>query len=137
MERVKRMPRLLLRWFSYKVRSDYRFYQRYFGSYGISALGSKGAAAHALNTVANTGSAFLMGSVREAPVIRGGRVEVGEVLTVAVVVDHFLLDGLDVLDAMRTLRRVLHDPVRLGLPAPGASAASAAVPAPREGAARA
>lgn len=115
-ERVKRSPRWALRWFSYKVRSDHRYYQRFFGSYGLSSLGGKAATAHSLSTVANTGTAFLLGGIQDKPLVRRGELTVGPVLGVAVVADHYLLDGLDVLQAMRTLRRLLRDPARLGLP---------------------
>ncbi len=122
LQRVKRMPRLLLKWFSYKVRSDYRFYQRYFGTYGLSSLAARGTTAHSLNAVANTGSAFLIGGVQDEPVVQDGAVVPGKVLTVAVVVDHYILDGLDVLEAMTTLRRLLEDPRRLGLTVPAGEA---------------
>lgn len=122
-ERVKRLPRLALRWFSYKARSDPAFYARYFGSYGVSALASKGGSAHALNAVSNTGVSFLLGGVHDAPVVRDGALGVGKVLTVATVVDHFLIDGLEVVEAMRTLRRLLADPALLGLTETGADGA--------------
>ena len=116
-ERVKRLPRLALRWFSYKARSDPAFYARYFGSYGLSSLASRGGSAHALDAVSNTGISFLVGGVHEAPIVQEGALAVGKVLTVAAVVDHFLIDGLEVVEAMRTLRRLLADPAQLGLTA--------------------
>lgn len=122
-EQLKRLPRLALRYLSFKVRSDPRVYARYFGSYGLSAIAARGASAHSLHAVANTGASFLIGGVQDRPVVRDGQVVPGRVLTVACVIDHFLLDGLDVLEAMTTLRRALADPTRLGLePAPAASA---------------
>jgi pyruvate/2-oxoglutarate dehydrogenase complex dihydrolipoamide acyltransferase (E2) component len=116
LERLKRLPRLALSWFSWRVRSDHRVYSKYFGTYGVSTLPARGASAHALSTLANTGAAFLCGSVQARPVVKGGVVAAGQVLTIACVADHFLVDGLEVLDAMRTLNRLLSRPERLGLP---------------------
>lgn len=124
LERLKRLPRLALKYFSWRVRSDHRFYSRYFGTYGVSTMPARGASAHALSTLANTGSAFLCGSVQARPVVKGGRVTAGQVLTIALVADHYLVDGLEVLDAARTLVRLLSRPEKLGLPpAPGDSRA--------------
>jgi pyruvate/2-oxoglutarate dehydrogenase complex dihydrolipoamide acyltransferase (E2) component len=117
-ERVKKLPRLALRWFSYKVRSDHRYYARYFGTYGLSSMTSKRANAHALHTVANTAAAFLFGSVVSAPVVRGGEVVPGKVLDVALVADHYVLDGIDMVEGVRTLRGLLERPERLGLNTP-------------------
>lgn len=115
-ERLKRLPRLALKYFSWRVRSDHRFYARYFGTYGLSAMPARGITAHALSTVANTGAAFLCGGVQARPVVKGGQLGVGQVLGVAIVADHYLVDGLEVADAMRTLVKLLSRPEKLGLP---------------------
>ncbi|MGE0707483.1 MAG: 2-oxo acid dehydrogenase subunit E2 [Planctomycetota bacterium] len=129
-ERVKRLPRLLLRWFSYRVRSDHRAYERYFGTYGLSSMTSKQVSAHALHTVANTAAAFLFGSVQRGPVVRGDAVVPGKLLNVALVADHYVLDGVDMVEGIRTLRNLLEHPGRLGLEvaAEGASEGGADAP---------
>ncbi len=114
--RVARLPRLALSWFSFRCRSDHRTYARYFGSYGLSALAAHGGSALALHSVANTGAAFLLGGVQERAVARRGQVVAAPVLPLAVIVDHYLIDGLEVMEAVGHLRRLLADPARLGLP---------------------
>lgn len=116
-QRLKRMPRPLLRWFSWKARSDPAFYLRYFGTYGVSCVGSSPTGPIAGHAVANTGSAFFVGPVREAPRVVDGRVSIGLTLSISLVVDHYLLDGNDMVAAMDTLRALLLEPTRLGLPA--------------------
>lgn len=118
LERVKRLPRFLLRWFSFRVRSSHTAYRKHFGTFGLSSMPASGATAHALHTIANTCVAFLIGGVRDAPVVREGQLAVGRVLHVACVADHYLLDGMDVLQAMRYLGKLLADPARLGLTLP-------------------
>jgi hypothetical protein len=118
LERVKRLPRFVLRWFSFRVRSSHTAYRKHFGTYGLSSMPAQGATAHALHTIANTCVAFLIGGVRDAPVVREGELAVGRVLNVACVADHYLLDGMDVLHAMRYFGRLLADPARLGLTLP-------------------
>ena len=116
LERLKRLPRLALTWASYRARSDHRFYLRYFGTYGVSCLNTRGWGPVAGHTVANTGSAFLVGPVRDLPQVKDGVVSTRPVLTLMLVADHYLVDGLDILEAMAYLRRLLSDPTRLGLP---------------------
>lgn len=116
LERLKRMPRLALRWFSWRARSSHRFYLRYFGTYGVSCLSTRGFGPIAGHAVANTATAFLVGPVRDLPQVREGRIVVRPVLGLMLVADHFLLDGVDMLEAMAWLRGVLAHPARLGLP---------------------
>lgn len=117
-ERLKRLPRFVLSWLSYKVRSDHRVYARYFGTYGLSTLTGRGVGPLATSTYANTCAAFVVGGVTERAQVRGGQVVAAKVLPVAFVTDHYLLDGLDMVEPMTTLRALLRDPTRLGLPGP-------------------
>jgi hypothetical protein len=121
--RLERLPRLALKWFSYKARSDWRFYLKHFGTYGLSSLITRGWGGTSASTLANTASAFLPGTLAERPVVRDGRVEVRQILGILLVIDHYLLDGNDALVAMKYLRRLLESPPLLGLePAPAAAA---------------
>jgi hypothetical protein len=124
--RLERLPRIALRWFSYKARSDWRFYLRHFGTYGLSSLVTRGWGGTSAATVANTASAFLPGTLAEKAVVRGGKVEVRKVLGMLVVVDHFVVDGNEVLMAMKYLRRLVERPGLLGMQAIVAEAADVA-----------
>jgi pyruvate/2-oxoglutarate dehydrogenase complex dihydrolipoamide acyltransferase (E2) component len=126
LERLKRLPRLALRWFSWKVRSDHRFYARHFGTYGVSCMARGEFGPLGGSTLANTGAAFLIGPLRQVPQVRAGRVVPRPMLGVMLVADHYLLDGMDMLEAMAYLRRLIATPTRLGLPD---------VPVPADGAA--
>ena len=125
LERLKRLPRLALRWFSWRVRSDHRFYARYFGTYGVSCMAMREVGPVGGHTLANTGAAFLIGPLRHTAQVRGGQVVPRLTLGVMLVADHYLLDGMDMLEAMTWLGKLLAAPTRLGLPevAPGAEAA--------------
>ncbi len=127
LERLKRLPRLALTWFSFKARSDPAFYRRYFGTYGMSTMSTRGGGPVGGSTLANTGAAFLVGSVRDAAHAVEGRLVVRPTLTVGLVADHYLVDGSDMLAAMAYLRRLVAEPTRLGLPAvaPGAGSGAA------------
>jgi pyruvate/2-oxoglutarate dehydrogenase complex dihydrolipoamide acyltransferase (E2) component len=112
-ERIKRMSWLALKYFSYKARSDPAFYEKYFGSYGLSSLVAGGAGGVALTALANTGSAFLPAALRDKPWAADGRVVVRRILTIAIVADHYLLDGMDIVRGMQDLREMLEKPVLL------------------------
>lgn len=123
--RLERLPRLALKWFSYKARSDWRFYLKHFGTYGLSSLITRGWGGTSAATLANTASAFLPGTLAERPVVRDGKVEVRQILGMLVVIDHYIVDGNEVLIAMKYLKRLLEQPGMLGLE-PAAAAATAA-----------
>ena len=106
-ERVKKMPRLALRWFSYKSRSDPSFYLKYFGTYGLSSMLTDGWGAHAGHGVASVGCGFQPGSMRDEAVAVDGEVQIRKILHLGILVDHFLLDGMDVARAMHDLRAML------------------------------
>lgn len=113
--RMERLPRVALKYFSYKVRSDWRFYRRYFGTYGLSSLVARGWGGVAGHTVANTASTFFPGTIAERPCARDGQVMVRQVMHLMLVVDHYLVDGHDVLDAAKCLRDLLERPAAIGL----------------------
>ena len=108
-------PRLLLRWISYKARSDHRFYLKYFGTYGLSSLVKRGWGGVAGHSLANTAAAFLPGTITERPVVRNGEVTVRTIMNMMVIVDHYILDGLDVVEGIGYLNRLLTKPEQLGL----------------------
>jgi pyruvate/2-oxoglutarate dehydrogenase complex dihydrolipoamide acyltransferase (E2) component len=115
LQRLKRLPRIALSYMSYKVRSDYRFYQRYFGTYGVSPMPSKRLTASGAHTYSNTCASFLIGPVRDRPVVVRGEIAIQKQLGVMLVADHFLIDGMDILEALRYLDKILRTPARLGL----------------------
>jgi pyruvate/2-oxoglutarate dehydrogenase complex dihydrolipoamide acyltransferase (E2) component len=115
MERIKRMPRVAMSWFSYKSRSDYRFYRKYFGTYGISemAIGSFGPRGG--HVIANTAAAFVIGPLLDVPEVESERVVIKKKQGLTLISDHFVLDGVDILEGMRTLQKLLRNPSQLGL----------------------
>jgi len=113
LERVKRMPWIGLRWFSWKARSDPDFYLRYFGTYGLSSLVRVGGHGTAGATLANTAVAFLPGSLRTLPRYVDGQVQPREILGVGFVFDHLLFDGVAMLRAVEGLGRLLERPDEL------------------------
>ena len=122
LERLKRLPRFVLSLFSYRCRSDHRFYRRFFGTYGLSPLfaeddggvreGQPGVPTH---SISNTCSAFFPSGVADKAVVMDGQVVVRKKLAMMFSADHFLVDGHDILFAALALERLLADPSRLGL----------------------
>jgi pyruvate/2-oxoglutarate dehydrogenase complex dihydrolipoamide acyltransferase (E2) component len=109
--RIQRMSWLARQYFSYKARSDPRFYVKYYGTYGVSSNVARdfGPVAGG-GAVANTGVAFLPGVIRDLPRVVEGEVRVRKVLSLAVMADHFLIDGADLARAMVDLRELLETP---------------------------
>ncbi len=113
--RLESLPRLALRWFSYKARSDWRFYLKHFGTYGLSSLMSQGFGGTSATTLANTAAAFIPGLLSPRAIVRDGKIEAREILHLLLVVDHYVVDGNDALLAMKYLRRLIERPALLGL----------------------
>lgn len=124
-QRLKKLPRIALRWFSYKCRSDYRFYQKYFGTFGFSSAiveGKAGVIEQRLGTLthamANTCLAMLPNAVSEEALVIEGEIEIRKVLSFTLLIDHNLVEAQDVMIAMRYFKRLLSDPGMLGLEDP-------------------
>gem|GEM_PF-2218293 len=121
-QKMKRLPKVALKAFSYLARSNHRFYRKFFGTYGYSSmllegddgvrLGDNGAVAQ---SAANTATGFLPASVVERPVVIDGEIVVRKMLTITVLMDHYVVDGHDIFLATRYLTKLLREPVRLGL----------------------
>lgn len=110
LERIKKAPLLALRWFSYKARSDPHFYQKHFGSYGVSSNLTKDFGPVSGHTIGNTGCAFVPGCVRELPRVVNGAVVARWILHAGIVADHYVIDGADMARGMASLRTMLEDP---------------------------
>lgn len=117
MEKVKSTPGLALRWFDHKARTDPDFYLKYFGTYGLSSLLEEDGPVSAIATVANTASAFLPVTLKKRPWVVDGAIVPRDILTVAAVVDHYLIDGGDTIRMQRTLRELVEQPDRVLGPA--------------------
>jgi len=125
-QRLKRLPRIAMKWFSFKCRSDYRFYQKYFGTFGFSSAiieNQNGVCEERLGVLtqamANTCIAFIPNAVTSEAVVIDGELTLGKILNLTLLVDHYLVEAQDVLLAMRYLKRLLGNPVLLGLTEPG------------------
>lgn len=112
-ERVKKAPLLLLRWFSYKARTDPRFYIRHFGTYGVSSNLAKHHGPVGGHTFGNTGCAFLPGTLREVPRVVRGAIVPRWVLHTLFLADHYVLDGADMARGTEGLRLLVEDPKTL------------------------
>ena len=122
LQRMKSLPRIGMRLFSFRCRSDYRFYRRYFGTYGYSSMivedemnWLEARIGMAGRSEANTCAAFQPTSVSDEPIVVDGQVTVGKILTMTFLADHYLIDGHNGMMAMRHLRRLLAEPELLGL----------------------
>ncbi len=109
-QRVKSAPLLLLRWFSYKARTDPHFYIQHFGTYGVSSNLSKDHGSVGGHTAGNTGCAFIPGTLRQVPRVVDGAVVPRWVLHAVLLADHYVLDGADIARGAEALRLLLEDP---------------------------
>jgi hypothetical protein len=114
-----------MRAFSYKCRSDHRFYRKFFGTYGLSPLlaeGERGVVEHSLgvptHSVANTCTAFFPAAIADQPRVVDGQVVPRKVMSMMVAIDHYLVDGFDGFRAVHYLSHLLQRPDRLGLGGP-------------------
>lgn len=104
-ERIKRLPVFLLKFISFKTRSDPDFYLKYYGTYGLSTAYSFKNAATSGSAVANTAVAFLPYGLFE----EGGK----RMLRIGLVMDHFVLDGQEMGEAGYYLKKLVENPEQI------------------------
>jgi len=112
-QQIKKMSWLKMKLFNYKARSDPKFYEKYFGTYGLSSMVRYDWGGIAGNGIANTASGFVPAIIRDMPVARDGEVQIRKIMNMAIVADHFILDGGDIDRGMNTLRPLLETTVLL------------------------
>ena len=110
---------------SYALRASPRFFEQTIGgSFGISAYAGGArvpiATGHALSPLA---CSFFVGAAVEKPWVVNGAVVPRRILSVTVTIDHFLIDGVEVVAALSELGDLLASPAALGLAAAVRSAA--------------
>lgn len=114
LERIKRTPRIGLKIFSWRARTNPNFYLQTFGTYGLSSMVRQGGHTVAGASVANTGVAFIPGSLRKMPRLVGGQVVARDVLAVGFVFDHYLFDGIAMVRAIEGFAKFLERPPPAG-----------------------
>lgn len=107
LQNVKKMNWFALKWFNYKARSDPEFHQKYFGTYGLSSMVRRGWGGVSGSGVSNAASGFVPATIRALPRVVDGEIAIRQVMTLGLVADHYLLDGVDIDGGMTTLREYL------------------------------
>ena len=110
--KLKRVPRMALRLFDYKVRTDPGFYEKRFGTYALSALLHHGSGAIG-GTPVTTQTCFYPTNIQERPVVRDGEIVIRQMMLFGLAVDHFIVDGLESLNAARELKTLIENPNEL------------------------
>ncbi len=113
LSRLDRLPRFVLSLFSFFARSSPAAYLKTFGTYGLSSLvtlngHNVGGAANA-----NTGVGFIPGTIRKLPRYVGDVVMPREIMTVGILYDHFLVDGIEMSRASELFADLLEHPAGL------------------------
>jgi len=123
LKKLRWIPDIGMKLISYKLRSNYRFYRKYFGTYVYSPLIAEDKCGvtedrmgYATSIVANVCTAFHPCTIGDVPVLVDGQVVPQKTLSMTVSMDHYLVDAHEGLMAMRHLRRLLTTPEWIELP---------------------
>lgn len=109
-EKVKKLPFWLLKFISYKTRSDPDFYLKFYGTYGLSALYTfRASGALSGSTVANTCVAFLPFNFLN--VVEDGKKK--RIMRIGLVMDHYILDGAEMSLAGHEFQKLVENPKRV------------------------
>jgi hypothetical protein len=121
-EKMKKLPRVAMRAFSYLCRSNHRFYRKFFGTYAVSPLIAEnqhgvieGRLGIATTAYTNTCAGFFPTAVSSEPRVIDGQVVPRKIMSMMIALDHYLVDGHDAVLATRDLAALLAEPARLGL----------------------
>lgn len=112
LRQLKRVPRMVLKLFDYKIKTDPGFYEKRFGTYALSALLHHGSGAIG-GTPVTTQTCFYPTNIQERPVVRDGEIVIRQMMLFGLAVDHYLVDGLESLTAARELKDLIEDPAWL------------------------
>src|SRR5262249_38110887 len=127
--RLKKLPAPLRRLLSYRLRSDPDFFEKMSGAtYGVSAYA--GSARVPITTgyaLAPMACSFFIGTASDRPWVVDGAVVPRKILSVTILIDHYLIDGVEVAEALTELGDVLSSPAKLGLAAASPAAKSRSV----------
>jgi pyruvate/2-oxoglutarate dehydrogenase complex dihydrolipoamide acyltransferase (E2) component len=108
-DRVRRAPRAAVWLYNRMIRRSPAFFLARHGTYGLSMLvddvaGSVGGQAWSPSTT------FYPASVAQKPAVYRGEVVPRWLMTLGILVDHYVVDGLEVLAAARDLRKLVEEP---------------------------
>lgn len=110
-ERLKKLPYFLLRFISFKTRSDPNFFVRFFGTYALSTIYSFKSTIVSGSTVSGTAISFLPYSVAK---VEKSQDEIQRrQLRIALVLDHYLLDGQEIAEAGYRFQKIIENPERV------------------------
>ena len=111
-DRVRSAPRVLVKLFNWMLRRKPSFVIERFGTYGLSVLVDETAGEVAGQAISPTTS-FYPASIALKPWVLDGVIVPRKLITMAILVDHYIVDGLEVTAAGRTLRRLVEEPDHL------------------------
>lgn len=107
--KLQRMPRLALKVFSHLVRTRPAFYIGKFGTYGLSSLEHEnGGGVAAVGPSPST--AFLPSNIEDRAVVRDGQIVIRKMLSISMIADHTIVDGLVALRASLHLKQLVEQP---------------------------
>lgn len=117
--KLRHLPSLARASLAYLLRSSHRMHDKVIGgTYGLSSYaGQTATPASTGHSLSPFGCSFFPGSVNDRPWVVEGALAVRKIMTMTIVIDHYLLDGVDVSRAMSYLGSLLASPETLGLPA--------------------
>ena len=104
---VRRLPRLILKLLSFKLRSSPKFYEKYFGTYNMSSVTEVDWGPIAGNVVLSTAVGFWPRVILSKPSVVDDQIVIRRILNIWIYVDHYLLDGPDIRNAMAELKEML------------------------------
>ena len=106
-KKIRKLPLWIVKLFSFKVRSSPDFYIKHFGTYGLSSLLEENSPVISANTLCNTGSAFIPGNISDKVVIKDNIMQTRKILSIYLMFDHYLLDGMQMYHAMRDFQEIV------------------------------
>jgi len=107
LQTATKLPDLLLDYISYKTRSSPAFYRKHYGTYGLSAMYSFPYGYQSLHVMANTAMALIPHGLVTKTDASGAR---RKHLRIAMVFDHFVIDGDLIAAAARAMAQFIENP---------------------------
>jgi len=109
LSKIKKLPRFLISFLHFLFRRHPRYSAKSFSTYVISSVLTPGLSMVGIHNIGNQ-TVFFPSSLEAHLALEDGVIVAKKMLWMAVCIDHYLVDGMDVQKAVLTLKTYLEDP---------------------------
>lgn len=110
--KLETTPRPLVMLHQHLLRTNPSYFIERYGTYALSVLAHEGLGGVSMTPISPS-TTFYPGAQQDKPVVRSGEIVIRRMMTFGMAVDHFVVDGMEVMRGARKLKRLVEEPHRV------------------------